>query len=128
MFTAAFSGFSVKDLPAAKKFYQDVLGLTVKEEKGMGLQLQLPQGGQVFVYDKPNHVPATYTILNFVVDNIDEAVDALTKKGVTFEQYNTPEMPQDEKGILRGLTANMGPDIAWFTDPSGNILAILQEK
>ena len=130
MFTslAAFSGFSVKDLSKAKKFYTDVLGLTVVEEKGMGLQLNLPQGGQVFVYDKANHVPATYTILNFVVENIDDAVEELTKKGVTFEQYHMKEMPQDEKGILRGLAAHMGPDIAWFLDPAGNIFAILQEK
>jgi catechol 2,3-dioxygenase-like lactoylglutathione lyase family enzyme len=128
MFNAAFSGFSVKDLSKAKKFYTDVLGLTVVEEKGMGLQLNLPQGGQVFVYDKSNHVPATYTILNFVVDNIDDAVEELTKKGVKFEQYHMKEMPQDEKGILRGLAAHMGPDIAWFLDPAGNILAILQEK
>lgn len=130
MFTplAAFSGFSVKDLGEAKKFYSDVLGLKVTEEKNMGLQLQLPQGGQVFVYDKANHEPATYTILNFVVDNIDDAVEELTKKGVAFEQYNMKEMPQDEKGILRGLAAKMEPDIAWFKDPAGNILAILQEK
>ncbi|HYK08773.1 MAG TPA: VOC family protein [Candidatus Eisenbacteria bacterium] len=130
MFTslAAFSGFSVKDLSKAKKFYTDVLGLTVVEEKGMGLQLNLPQGGQVFVYDKANHVPATYTILNFVVENIDDAVEELTKKGVKFEQYHMKEMPQDEKGILRGLAAHMGPDIAWFLDPAGNIFAILQEK
>lgn len=130
MFTplAAFSGFSVKDVSAAKKFYSEILGLTVTEEKGMGLQLHLPQGGKVFVYDKANHVPATYTIFNIVVESIDTAVDELVKKGVKFEHYSMKEMPQDEKGILRGLKANMGPDIAWFTDPSGNIFSLLQEK
>ena len=128
MYKAAFSGFSVKDLGKAKKFYSEVLGLKVTEEKGMGLQLHLPQGGKVFVYDKPNHIPATYTILNFVVENIDEAVDELSKRGVEFAQYHMKDMPQDEKGILRGLEMNMGPDIAWFVDPSDNILAILQDK
>lgn len=127
-FLAGFSGFSVKDREEAKKFYTEVLGLTVSEENGMGLQLHLPQGGKVFVYDKANHTPATYTVLNFVVANIDEAVDDLTKKGVVFEKYHMKEMPQDEKGIARGLSAGMGPDIAWFTDPSGNIFSVLQEK
>ena len=124
---AAFSGFSVNSLEKAKAFYADALGLQVKKDE-MGLHLSLPNGGEVFVYEKPNHVPATYTILNFVVDNIDTAVDELTKKGIKFEQYNTPEMPQDEKGILRGLSLHMGPDIAWFLDPAGNILSLLQDK
>lgn len=125
---AAFSGFSVDNLDKAKKFYSEVLGLKVTEEKGMGLQIHLPQGGKVFVYDKPNHKPATYTMLNLVVEDIDEAVDGLSKKGVKFEQYHMKDMAQDEKGILRGLSVNMGPDIAWFLDPAGNILAILQDK
>lgn len=125
---AAFSGFSVKDLEKAKSFYTDVLGLQVEEEKGMGLQLLLPGGAKVFVYPKENHEPATYTVLNLVVANIDEAVDILVAKGVVFEQYHMKEMPQDEKGILRGLIAGMGPDIAWFADPSGNIFSLLQEK
>lgn len=128
MFTskAAFSGFSVDDLAKAKKFYHEVLGLQVKEEKGMGLQIQLPHGGEVFVYPKDNHTPATFTILNFVVADIDEAVDALSKHGVEFEHYEG--FNQDEKGVARGRAANMGPDIAWFTDPAGNILSVLQDE
>ncbi len=124
----AFSGFSVTDLEKAKKFYSETLGLHVSEEKDMGLQLHLPNGATVFIYDKKNHTPATYTILNFVVENIDETVDELKKKGIEFQQYHMKDMPQDEKGILRGLSVKMGPDIAWFTDPFDNILAVLQEK
>ena len=123
----AFSGFSVNDLAAAKQFYTEVLGLKIKED-GMGLHLQLLGGHEVFVYDKADHTPATYTILNFVVPSIDAAVDELSGKGVTFAQYNNPQMPQDDKGILRGLQHNMGPDIAWFSDPSGNVLAVLQQE
>ncbi len=121
----AFSGFAVKDLAAAKTFYGETLGLDIDQDE-MGLSLKLAGGTDVFVYDKPNHQPATYTILNFPVDDIDAVVDGLSAKGVTFEQYNNAEMPQDAKGILRGRAASMGPDIAWFKDPSGNVLAILQ--
>ena len=121
---AAFSGFSVKDLNAAKEFYTNILGLDVAED--MGLQISLPGGGKVFVYEKPDHVPASFTILNLVVEAIDIAVDDLVAKGVKFEQYDMPEIKQDEKGIARGRDTNMGPDIAWFTDPSGNIIAVLQ--
>ncbi len=129
MFNAAFSGFSVKNLEEAEKFYAGVLGLKVTKEKGMGLQLYLPGSkAVVFVYDKPNHTPASYTVLNFIVEDIDKAVEELGKKGVKFEKYNMKEMPQDTKGIARGIKAGMGPDIAWFTDPSGNIFSILQEK
>src|SRR6185312_1713387 len=125
-YVAGFSGFSVNDLEKARKFYTDVLGLTVTEEKGMGLQIHMPNAqATVFVYDKPNHIPASYTVLNLVVENIDEAVDSLSTNGVVFEQYHMKEMPQDEKGILRGLSAGMGPNIAWFTDPSGNIFSLL---
>ena len=88
----------------------------------------MPGSAKVFVYDKPNHTPATYTVLNLVVEDIDKAVEELSKKGVVFEQYHMEELPQDEKGIARGLSVGMGPDIAWFTDPSGNIFSILQEK
>ena len=131
MFTAAFSGFSVNDLDQAKAFYTEKLGLQVEQESmgdgsPMGLQLHLPQGGKVFVYAKEDHTPATFTILNFVVTNIDEAVDSLLEKGIQLEKYEG--MHQDEKGITRGLAANMGPDIAWFKDTSGNILSVLQEK
>jgi len=120
----AFSGFSVNDLAKSNEFYTKTLGLKVDDE-GMGLTLHLPDGGTVFIYPKPDHQPATYTILNFVVENIDEAVDELRSRGVTFERYEGP--PQDEKGILRGRAQNMGPDIAWFRDPAGNILSVLQD-
>ena len=125
---AAFSGFSVNDQAAAKSFYSDVLGVTVEEAPGMGMTLKLAGGHDVFVYPKENHEPASYTILNFVVEDIDKAVDALTAAGVAMEKYGMKEMPQDDKGIARGLSANMGPDIAWFKDPAGNILAVLQDK
>jgi catechol 2,3-dioxygenase-like lactoylglutathione lyase family enzyme len=118
----AFSGFSVDDIPAAKQFYGDTLGVNVTEENGM-LTLHLATGGNVLIYPKPNHTPATFTILNFPVSNIDQAVDDLGKKGVTFERYDG--MPADEKGIVRG---NGGPPIAWFTDPAGNILSVLETE
>ncbi|MDQ6714011.1 MAG: VOC family protein [Candidatus Dormibacteraeota bacterium] len=121
---AAFSGFSVNDLPTARKFYGETLGLEV-EPDGVGMRLQLPGGGTVFAYPKPDHQPAPFTILNFGVDDIDAAVDDLTRRGVKFERYdNGPK--QDEKGILRGRAQNRGPDIAWFKDPAGNVLSILQ--
>jgi catechol 2,3-dioxygenase-like lactoylglutathione lyase family enzyme len=123
----AFSGFSVNDQAVAQKFYSETLGLEVKDT-GMGLHLKLAGGGIVFVYPKPNHQAASFTILNFPVEDIDAVVDELTSKGIIFEQYDSPTMPQDEHGILRGLSAKMGPDIAWFKDPAGNILSILQEN
>jgi catechol 2,3-dioxygenase-like lactoylglutathione lyase family enzyme len=122
---AAFSGFSVDDLAKAKDFYTRTLGLEMESET-MGLTLRLPGGGQVFVYHKPDHVPATFTILNFAVDDIDAAVDELTNQGVRLERYEQGPKA-DEKGILRGKQANMGPDIAWFKDPAGNILSVLQD-
>lgn len=120
----AFSGFSVNDLEKAKEFYQTTLGLTVDHDQ-MGLHLRLKNGAEIFVYDKPNHTPADYTILNFVVDDIDKVVDELTGAGIVFERYDSMPAPQDEKGILRGKAANQGPDIAWFKDPAGNILAVI---
>jgi len=126
MMVAAFSGFSVDDLAKAKEFYTSILGLKLDDEK-MGLQFALPGGGQLFIYDKPNHTPATYTVLNFIVDDIDKTVDEFIAKGVKFEHYNMKEMPQDEKGIARGKAANIGPDIAWFTDPAGNILSVIEK-
>ena len=121
---SAFSGFSVNDLAKAKTFYVETLGLAVDDE-GVGMRLHLPGGGTVFAYPKDDHQPATFTILNFVVENIDEAVDELTHRGVQFEHYE--EGPQtDQKGILRGRALHMGPDIAWFQDPAGNTLAVLQ--
>ncbi len=122
--THSFSGLSADDLAKAKEFYTSALGLTLKDEQ-MGLTFMLPEGGSsVFIYQKSDHVPATYTALNFEVADIDEAADELSKKGVAFERYDG--MHQDEKGIARGRAANMGPDIAWFKDPAGNILSILK--
>lgn len=121
---AAFSGFSVDDAAKAKDFYSKTLGFEVTEEVG-GFTIHLPHGAQAFAYPKPDHQPAGYTMLDFVVDDIDAAVDELTKRGIVFERY--PQMSyQDKKGIARGRAANMGPDIAWFKDPAGNILAVLQ--
>jgi catechol 2,3-dioxygenase-like lactoylglutathione lyase family enzyme len=125
--TPAFSGFSVDDLDKAKEFYSETLGVQVNNDE-MGIELELHGGGRVFVYDKPNHEPASYTMLNFVVEDIDKTVDELVEKGVKFEHYDNMPGPQDQKEILRGLAANMGPDIAWFKDPAGNILAVLQDK
>ena len=116
----AFSGFAVGDIEAARAFYADTLGLEVTEENGM-LTLHLAGERPTLVYPKEDHEPATYTILNFPVDDIDAAVDALMEKGVAFELYEGA--PQDEKGIARG---DEGPAIAWFTDPAGNILSVLQ--
>ena len=119
----AFSGFSVDDLPKAKEFYSATLGLTV-EPDGVGARLHLPGGGTSFFYPKPDHQPATYTILNFEVDDIDAAVDDLAARGVQLERYEgIPDV--DAKGILRGRAANRGPDIAWFLDPAGNVLSVV---
>ena len=118
-----FSGFSVNDLAKAKEFYTQTLGLEVVEEGG-GLRLHLTGGGTAFMYPKDDHQPATFTLLDFVVDDIDEAVDELKSRGVSFERY--AGMSQDEKGIMRVISQNMGPDIAWFKDPAGNGLAVLQ--
>ena len=120
----AFSGFSVNDIPKAKEFYGDTLGLDVAEFSGL-LQLKLGGGGSVMVYPKDNHEPATFTILNFPVDDIDRTVDDLKSKGVAFERYEG--FDQDDKDIARGIATGQGPDIAWFKDPAGNILAVLQQ-
>lgn len=124
--TSTFSGYSINDTEAAKKFYGEVLGLAV-EQTEEGLNITPKNGGSLFLYEKKNHTPATFTVFNFVVPDIDEAVDELVEQGVTFERY--PEMPgeQDEKGIMRGKEAGMGPDIAWFKDPAGNILSVLAD-
>jgi catechol 2,3-dioxygenase-like lactoylglutathione lyase family enzyme len=119
----AFSGFSVNDIDAAQKFYGETLGLDVSQNDMGILDIRLATGGLVILYPKDNHEPATYTVLNFPVDDIDAAVDALVAAGVRFEKYEGAH--QDEKGISRGKAANMGPDIAWFTDPAGNILSVL---
>lgn len=116
--TGAFSGFSTNDIGAARAFYADTLGIAVKEEEGM---LNLDLGGQrVLVYPKDDHQASTYTVLNFEVADIDAAVDELTAAGVELERY--PGAPQDARGIVR----EWGPPIAWFTDPAGNILSVIQ--
>lgn len=120
-----FSSFSTNDLGKTKEFYSSVLGLDVKESN-MGLELM---GGKVFIYPKENHEPATFTVLNFLVENIDEAVDELTGKGVKFEHYDNEWMKTDEKGIARGDENHPGPKgIAWFKDPAQNFLSLIQEK
>lgn len=124
---AGFGGFSVDDMAKAKQFYTEVLGLEMAG-KEMEPQLKLPGGGYMFLYEKPNHQPATYTVLNFVVEDIDAAVDALAAKGVEFELYDNMPGAQDEKGVMRGRAAGQGPDIAWFKDPAGNIISVLQDK
>ena len=115
----AFSGFAVADVAQAKAFYGDTLGLDVSEEHGL-LTLNLAGDRPTIVYPKPDHEPANYTILNFPVDDVEAAVDELTSRGVQFERYEG--FPQDEKGIMRG----QGPDIAWFKDPSGNVLSVIK--
>jgi len=120
----AFSGFSVNNLTAAKAFYVDTLGVEA-DDGPMGLTMKLASGSNVFIYQKDDHAPASFTILNFPVGDIDQAVEELAGKGVTFEHY--PEMT-DDRGIARGLSNNMGPDIAWFKDPAGNVLSVLQDK
>ena len=115
----AFSGFSANDIEAARAFYADVLGIPAIEEMG-ALNLELAGGQRVFIYPKETHEPATFTVLNFEVPDIDAAVDELTSRGVTFERYEG--MDQDERGIMR----DNGPLIAWFKDPAGNILSVIQ--
>ena len=126
--TRTFSSFSVDDLNKAKEFYENTLGIKAEEYKDMGLKLHLSDKSVIFIYPKPNHEPATFTVLNFVVDDIDTALEALTEKGVIFINYDIEQIPQDEKGIHRGLNAGKGPDIAWFEDPAGNILSVLQDN
>jgi predicted enzyme related to lactoylglutathione lyase len=117
--THAFSSFSVSDIPAAKDFYGKTLGVEVDEMEGMGLNLKFPNGGRVFVYPKDDHSPATFTVLNFPVEDLEQAVDQLAGKGIKFEQYEGT----DAKGINRG---DEGPAIAWFKDPFGNFLSVLE--
>jgi predicted enzyme related to lactoylglutathione lyase len=120
--TKAFATFSSGDIQKAKDFYGQTLGLDVSESNGL-LELHIAGGSTILIYPKDNHVPATFTILNFPVDDVEKAVDDLTKRGVRFEVYNEGDLKTDEKGIFRGE----GPKIAWFTDPAGNILSVLEE-
>jgi catechol 2,3-dioxygenase-like lactoylglutathione lyase family enzyme len=119
--TRAFNGFAVPDIEAARAFYADVLGVEVTEMND-NLQLHLGGGTPTFVYPKPDHQPATYTILNFPVADVEAAVDDLTAKGVRFERYEGTDIETDAKGVFRGD----GPLIAWFTDPAGNVLSVIE--
>jgi catechol 2,3-dioxygenase-like lactoylglutathione lyase family enzyme len=119
--TKAFSGFSVDDIPAAKRFYGETLELPVSEENGL-LTLHIAGDRDTIVYPKPDHTPASFTILNFPVDDVEAAVDALAERGVRFERYPGTEIETDEKGIFRGG----GPTIAWFRDPAGNVLSVIE--
>jgi len=121
--TKAFSGFSVDNLQKAKEFYSQILGLEVSVMNDL-LNLHIAGGGRILIYPKPNHTPATFTILNFSVDNVEQAVDELAMLGVRFEHYDEANLKTDEKGIFRGG----GPKIAWFRDPAGNILSVLEEN
>ncbi len=127
--TKAFSSFSVDDMKKAKKFYGETLGLKVKEIPE-GLELHLAGGGiPVFIYPSDDYHAPEHTVLNFLVDNIDKAVDELRKRGVRMEQYDLPEIKTDAKGIVRNESGAMGPKaMAWFKDPAGHILAVMQEK
>lgn len=123
--TNAFSSFAVDDLQKTKEFYSQTLGLEVSEMEAMGLLvLDLAGGTRVMIYPKPNHTPATFTILNFPVDNVEQAVDELTRRGVRFEHYDEADLKTDEKGIAHGE----GPTVAWFRDPAGNILAVVEAQ
>jgi len=119
----AFSGFSVDDIAKAKQFYGDTLGLKVTENNGM-LTLHIAGAQTILVYPKPDHTPASFTILNFPVDDVEASVDELTKRGVQFERYEGSEIGTDEKGIFRG----QGPLIAWFKDPAGNVLSVIASE
>ena len=120
--TKAFSSFSVNDLEKAKRFYNQILGLEVSETEE-GLKLYLQGGNEIFIYPKPGHSPATFTLLNFVVDDVESTVDQLSKAGVHFQIYNEGELKTDNKGIFNGK-----PKIAWFKDPAGNFLSVIQKK
>jgi predicted enzyme related to lactoylglutathione lyase len=120
--TKAFSGFSVNDLQKAKEFYNKTLGIEISEGIMGILTLHLSGGGKVIIYPKPNHEPATFTVLNFPVSDVEKTVDELIGKGITFEQYDG-EIKTNEKGIAKG---DKGPTIAWFKDPAGNIISVLE--
>jgi predicted enzyme related to lactoylglutathione lyase len=124
--TKAFSSFSVDDIQKAKKFYGQTLGLDVSEAYGGRLlKLQIDGGGDILIYPKANHTPATFTILNFPVDNLEQTMEELAKRGVHFEIYNEGNVKTDERGISSN---SEGPKIAWFKDPAGNVLSVLEEK
>jgi predicted enzyme related to lactoylglutathione lyase len=121
--TKAFSSFSVNDIQKAKEFYGETLGLKFFEMPE-GLELHIAGGARIFIYPKPDHIPATFTVLNFPVDHIEEAVNELTRRGIRFEVYDEGDLATDEKGVFHGG----GPKIAWFKDPAGNFLSVLEER
>ena len=124
-FSKAFSSFSVNDLKKAKEFYKQKLGVDV-EEQAEGLKLSFDGGNNVFIYPKDDHKPATFTVLNFPVDDIDTAVDKLAESGIKLEQFGG-EIKTDKKGVFRGGEKDQGPNIAWFKDPAGNFLSVIEE-
>lgn len=122
----SFSGISVNDLQQARTFYVDTLALELKDDT-MGLTIALPGGGSLFIYEKSDHVPAEFTVLNFVVSDINDTIDHLVEHHtIAMERYDNLPAPQDERGVLRGKAAGQGPDIAWFKDPAGNILSVIE--
>jgi catechol 2,3-dioxygenase-like lactoylglutathione lyase family enzyme len=127
MFTTSriFSSFSTDDIQKARDFYSEIPGIEVKDSDMGPIELHFGNSVHTIIYPKQNHAPATFTVLNFTVDNIDEAVDSLIENGITFEQYDEP-IKTDEKGICR--SEGKGPNIAWFKDPAGNILSVIEEK
>ena len=122
--TGAFSGFSVDDIDAARRFYGETLGFVVVTNERGFLELELERGAMILIYAKPGHTPASFTILNFPVDDVEAAVDDLNARGVVTKIYSDDQMPSDGKGIMRGN----GPDIAWFRDPAGNVLSVLGSR
>lgn len=125
-FTGTFSSFSTDDINAASEFYGETLGVDVSDTKEGGLELKFADGGSVFIYPKDDHEPATFTVLNFTVDDIEQAVEELTGRGIDFESYSG-ELETDEKGIFRGKETGNGPNIAWFKDPAGNFLSVIED-
>lgn len=123
--STAFSGVSSSDISASKEFYGQTLGLTVTDAAMDGLDVELPGGAHLYIYPKPNHQPASFTFLNFAVADLDATVDWLRARGVETKIYPDDEFPTDARGIARGLGGR--PDIAWFTDPSGNVIAVLAD-
>ncbi len=124
-FTGTFSSFSADDIGEARKFYGKTLGVEVSDNEEGGLELAFEDGSSVFIYPKDDHEPATFTVLNFSVDDIDVAVDELTSRGIVFEEYED-DIETDEKGIFRGKESGNGPNIAWFKDPAGNFLSVIE--
>lgn len=124
-FTGTFSSFSVDNIDEAREFYGKTLGVDVSDNEQGGLELNFENSGSVFIYPKDDHKAATFTVLNFLVDDIDEAVDDLTDRGIKFESYKG-EMETDEKGIFRGADDDNGPNIAWFKDPAGNFVSVIE--